>query len=318
MDIKSAQNKMQAVRDNIEKVMIGKTKEIELVIVALAAGGHVLIEDVPGTGKTTMAKALAASVAGEFKRIQFTPDLLPTDLTGLNVYSPKTGEFTFRKGGLFTNILLADEINRATPRTQSGLLECMEERQISIDGDTYDLDTPYFVMATQNNIEAQGTFPLPEAQLDRFLMQISIGYLGREGEADVIQRFLGADNKNPLENLQAVSTVGDWAEIRNVVSTVTIHRDLCLYIADLASKIRCHENVALGISPRASLHLAQASQAFAVLNGRDFVKPEDIKYLAPFCWSHRLSMRGTFRAESKRGAVNSVLSSVSVPTEIFK
>jgi MoxR-like ATPase len=317
MDIKKVQEKMLEVLANIEKVMVGKRQEIELVLTALAAGGHVLIEDVPGTGKTTLAKALAFSVAGEFKRIQFTPDLLPTDLTGLNVYSPKTGEFSFRKGGLFTNILLADEINRATPRTQSGLLECMEERQISIDGETYPLAPPYFVMATQNPVETQGTFPLPEAQLDRFLMQIGIGYPSREGEADVIQRFLGASESNPLENLQAVSTASEWIEIQKAVSNITVHRDLCTYIADLAANIRRHENVALGVSPRASLALAKAAQAYAALNGRNFVTPDDIKYLAPFCWPHRISMRSTIRAEGKTAAVHAALSSVPVPTENF-
>jgi MoxR-like ATPase len=317
MTIFNVQEKMQAVRENIEKVMVGKKTQIELVLVALAAGGHVLIEDVPGTGKTTLAKALAASVSGEFKRIQFTPDLLPTDLTGLNVYSPKTGEFTFRRGGLFTNILLADEINRATPRTQSGLLECMEERQISMDGETYVLAPPYFVMATQNPVETQGTFPLPEAQLDRFLLQIEIGYPSREGEADVIERFLCAAQDSPLENLQAVTSVNDWVEIQKTVSGVKVHRDLCTYIADLAGNIRRHENVALGVSPRASLALARAAQAFAALNGRDFVRPEDIKELAPFCWAHRLSMRSTIRTEGKKQAVNAALASVPVPTEDF-
>lgn len=314
MNIKTAQEKMHAVCGNIGKVMVGKAAEIELVIIALAAGGHVLIEDVPGTGKTTLAKSLAASVSGIFKRIQFTPDLLPTDLTGLNVYNPKSGEFQFRRGGLFTNILLADEINRATPRTQSGLLECMEERQISIDGETYALSPPYFVMATQNPVETQGVFPLPEAQLDRFLMQISPGYPSLENEADVIERFL---ENSPLENLQAVTTAGDWTEIQRAVGGVAVHRDLCMYIADLAANIRRHENVALGVSPRASLALARAAQAKAALDGRDFVRPEDIKYLAPFCWAHRLSMRSTIRAEGKAQAVYSVLSAVAVPTEDF-
>ena len=314
MDISTAQSKMKAVQSNIEKVMVGKSREVELVLVALAAGGHVLIEDVPGTGKTTLAKALAASIAGTFKRVQFTPDLLPTDLTGLNVYNPKTGDFTFRQGGLFTNILLADEINRATPRTQSGLLECMEERQISIDGDTYKLDPPYFVMATQNPIETQGTFPLPEAQLDRFLMQIGIGYPERSGEADIIQRFL-ADS--PLEALAPVCTVADWVEIQRIVSKITVHQDLCSYIADLAAFTRRHENVALGVSPRASLSLARVAQGYAALGGRDFVKPEDIKTLAPFVWAHRLTMRSSIRAEGKRQVIVSAVSQVPVPTEEF-
>jgi MoxR-like ATPase len=312
MDIKTAQKKINDVRVNIEKVMVGKGREIELTLVAMAAGGHVLIEDVPGTGKTTLAKAIAASVSGVFKRIQFTPDLLPSDLTGINVYNPKTGDFTFRKGGLFTNILLADEINRATPRTQSGLLECMEEYQISIDGETHKLEQPYFVLATQNPVETQGTFPLPEAQLDRFLMQIAIGYPGKSGEADVVQRFLA---ESPLQTLGAVSSTGDWLQIRKAVSTVTVHRDLCEYIAGLAAFTRNHENVALGVSPRASLALAKAAQAYALINGRDFVKPEDIKYLAPYVWAHRLTMRSTIRTEMKAQIIAAALVSVPVPTE---
>jgi len=312
MQTAQIQSKLHAVIANIEKVMVGKRNIIELAVTAMAAGGHVLIEDVPGTGKTTLAKAIAASVSGAFKRIQFTPDLLPTDLTGLNVYSPKTGDFTFKPGGLFTNILLADEINRATPRTQSGLLECMEEKQISVDGVSYKLDPPYFVMATQNPIETQGTFPLPEAQLDRFLMQISVGYPGLEGEADVITRFLSG---SPLDTLEAVTTTDDWVVIQQAIQKITVHKDLALYIVKLAEHTRNQENVSLGVSPRASLALARAAQAYAVLQGRDFVKPEDIKYLAPAVWAHRLTMRSTIRTEGKAQAIYAALSAVEVPTE---
>jgi len=304
------QSKAQAVCDNIEKVMVGKRSEIELVLTALLASGHVLLEDVPGTGKTTLAKSLAASIDGTFKRIQFTPDLLPTDLTGLNVYNPVTGNFTFRPGGLFTHILLADEINRATPRTQSGLLECMEERQISIDGETYPLSPPYFVIATQNPIETQGTFPLPEAQLDRFLMQLSIGYPEQEG--DIITRFL---HNNPLSSLEAVSTVDDWSNLQKLAATVKVHPDLCDYIAELARETRKHEAVTLGVSPRASLALAKSAQAYAALKGRDYVVPEDIQYLTNFVWAHRLTLRGVGQNSTKKDVIQDVLNKVEVPTE---
>ena len=294
--------------------MVGKSTQIELVLIALAANGHVLLEDVPGTGKTTLAKTLATAISGTFRRIQFTPDLLPTDLTGLNVYNPKTGEFSFRKGALFTHILLADEINRATPRTQSGLLECMEERQISIDGETYPLPPPYFVIATQNPIETQGTFPLPEAQLDRFLIQLSIGYPDRKSEADIITRFI---NDNPLDAITAVCTTNDWAHIQETVKTIKIHPDLCAYIADLAACTRKHDATALGVSPRGALALAKAAQAYAIFQGRDFVRPEDIKYLAPYVWSHRLLLRS--RSVTKIQIVNDALAKTPVPTEdMFK
>lgn len=312
MTIIQAREKINAICTNIEKVMVGKRPEIELALVAMAAGGHILLEDAPGTGKTTLAKAIATSISGDFKRIQFTPDLLPSDITGINAYNPKTGEFSFRKGGVFTHILLADEINRATPRTQSGLLECMEEYQISIDGQTHKLERPFFVIATQNPIEAQGTFPLPEAQLDRFIMQISIGYPSTDGEANIISRFLSS---NPLQSLTPVTSILDWLQIQDTISSVSIHQDLCTYIANLAQHTRKHEHIAIGVSPRASIALARASQAYAAVNGRDFVTPEDIKYLAPYVWAHRLTLRSTMRTSAKQQIITSALQNVPVPTE---
>jgi len=310
ISISEVKTKVATVSDNIQKVMVDKQAEIELVLTALLATGHVLLEDVPGTGKTTLAKAIAASINGNFKRIQFTPDLLPTDLTGLNVYNPKTGDFIFKPGGLFTNILLADEINRATPRTQSGLLECMEERQISMDGETYKLDPPYFVIATQNPIETQGTFPLPEAQLDRFLMQLSIGY--PKNEADIITRFL---QNSPLETLAAVTDVRDWEIMQRTVATVKIHEDLCKYIAEITAATRRHDAVALGVSPRGALGLAKAAQAFAAINDRNFVIPEDIKYLAPYVLAHRLVLRSVGQNTTKTQVITDILGGVAVPTE---
>ena len=312
MTVMEVKQKAEDVRLNIEKVMVGKSAEIKLMLAALLASGHVLLEDVPGTGKTTLAKSLAASVSGTFKRIQFTPDLLPTDLTGLNVYNPRSGDFNFRPGGLFTHILLADEINRATPRTQSGLLECMEERQISMDGETYPLKAPYFVMATQNPIETQGTFPLPEAQLDRFLMQLTIGY--PEDEAEIITRFLSG---SPLNSLRAVSNTDEWVEMQQTTANITVHPDLCEYITNLARSTRNHEAVALGVSPRGSLALAKAAQGYAAVNGREFVKPDDIKYLAPFVWAHRISLRGVGQNTNKFKVIEDALASVTVPTEEF-
>ena len=310
MQASEIQAKAGTVRQNIEKVLVGKGKEIELVMAALLSNGHVLLEDAPGTGKTTLAKTLARCFSVDYKRVQFTPDLLPSDLTGINVYSPKTGEFTFRKGSLFTNILLADEINRATPRTQSGLLESMEEKQISVDGETYPLPPPYFVIATQNPIETHGTFPLPEAQMDRFLMRLALGYPDTER---VIARFIRND---PLAALAPSCSSGELTALQAAVKDVRLHEDIIKYIGQITEATRRNDAVALGVSPRGSLHLARACQSWAAMNGRDYVIPSDVKRLAPSVLAHRLILRGSGEKTSRSlKIIDDILNSVPAPTE---
>jgi MoxR-like ATPase len=298
---------------NISKVIIGKDDVIKLVVSAFFAGGHVLLEDVPGTGKTVLAKSLAKSVDSVFTRVQFTPDLMPSDLTGIDYYNQKTGEFTFRRGPAFTNILLADEINRAAPRTQSSLLECMEERQITVDGVTYPLEAPFFVIATQNPVETQGTFPLPEAQLDRFLIKTSVGYPGSGESADMLRRFAAND---PLGELTPVCSREDAVNAAQSVRKITVSDELSRYIVALAEKTRGYAHVAAGVSPRGCLAMLKCAQSFAALSGRDFVTPEDIKYLAPFVFAHRIICDDFSSGRtSGKDVVEQALASVEVPTE---
>ena len=311
----SIREKMLAVEENIARVLVGKERPIRLVLVSLLAGGHVLLEDLPGSGKTMLAKSLAKSANVPFRRIQFTPDLLPTDITGLSVWQQNRGEFVFQPGPVFTSILLADEINRATPRTQAGLLECMEERQVTTDGVTRTLPEPFFVLATQNPVETSGTFPLPEAQLDRFLMKLSVGFPDREGEVDVLRRFLSS---NVLEELSAVASAEDFLSARMEAAKVAISEELLGYIADLVLATRTLPELAAGASPRASLALMRAARAMAFLAGRSFVVPEDIKDIAVPVLAHRLVPAHRFGAGvSSEELVEKILLTVSVPTENF-
>lgn len=276
---------LNALKTNISKVMVGKEKAIQLLLVALIAEGHVLIEDVPGVGKTLLAKTLARSMGGLFKRIQFTPDLLPADITGFNVYNRQTASFSFQPGPVMTNVLLADEINRTVPRTQASLLESMEESQVTVDGKTLQLPKPFFVMATQNPIELEGTFPLPEAQLDRFLLKISLGYPEGEDEIEILERFQTGD---PLSDLETVVTPQDIAAIQKARRGITVSRPVKAYIAELVQTTRENPYFNFGASPRGSLGLMRASQSLAALSGRNYVLPDDVKQLAVPVLAHRL------------------------------
>ena len=298
--------------ENISQVIVGKEQQIELILTSLLAGGHVLLEAVPGTGKTTMAKTLAKSLSCDFSRVQFTPDLLPADITGMRIYNQNTGDFTFVKGPAFTNILLSDEINRATPRTQSALLECMEERQISEGGITYTLEEPFLVIATQNPVETQGTFPLPEAQLDRFLMRLSLGYPTQQEAVALMQRFIHAQ---PLATITPVATKDEVAEAAKLSRTCSVSEDVMAYMAALCEAARNPDKVRLGPSPRALLALMRCCQALAAIRGRDYVIPDDVKELAVPVLAHRIVLRGISYQLSTEGFVRDLLNQVAVPTE---
>ncbi len=297
------------IRKNISRVMIGKEEVIELLLAALAAGGHVLLEDVPGTGKTVLAKALAKSMDFRFGRVQFTPDLLPSDVTGLSYYHQEKGAFVFREGPVFANLLLADEINRATPRTQASLLECMAEGQVTVDGQTRKLEEPFFVIATENPVETLGCFPLPEAQLDRFFMKLSMGGLSAAEERTLIDRYIDAE---PLQTLQPVCTREEVQKLQAECRKVFVHEDLRDYIVRLVQETR--KSTSVGVSPRGTLALLRASQGLALVAGRDYVVPEDIKKAAVPVLAHRLLAEDADDAQ-KAAVIKRLLEAVAVPTE---
>ena len=297
---------------NIGRVIVGKEKETGLVLAALLAGGHILLEDVPGTGKTTLAKSLARSIDCAFARVQFTPDLLPSDVTGMRIYDQREMRFSFIKGPVFTNILLADEINRATPRTQSALLECMEERQVTDGGTTYPLAAPFLVIATQNPVETQGTFPLPEAQLDRFMIRLSLGYPGREEAVAMLARFI---RNQPLEALSPAASAAEIMEAAALIKACHVSEDVMRYMAAVCEAARDANTVRLGPSPRALLALMRCAQALAAIRGRAYVIPDDVKELAVPVLAHRVILRGMHSGMTAEEFILSVLAAVPAPTE---
>jgi len=305
---------MQRARENIQQVIVGKDEPINLALVAVLCEGHVLIEDVPGIGKTTLAKSIAASLGCTFRRIQFTPDLLPSDVTGINYFNQKSQEWEFRAGPVFSQILLADEINRATPRTQSALLEAMQEQQVTVDGNTKPLPRPFLVLATQNPIELEGTFPLPEAQVDRFLVKLPIGYPTQDEENSILLRFERAD---PLEQLVPVVETDELLAMQKQVREIRVEASVRNYVIAITRATRVHSEVSLGASPRGTLALYHAAQAWAAIHGRAFVVPDDIKKLTPYVLTHRILIQPQVRLRGRKpeDIVAEIVETVPVPVE---
>ncbi len=312
--VENIQQMAERIRKNVQRVIVGKDEAINLAIIALLCRGHILVEDAPGIGKTTLAKALAQSLKCTFRRIQFTPDLMPTDVLGVNFYNQRSGDFQFREGPIFSQMLLADEINRATPRTQSSLLEAMQERQATVDGETRPLPAPFLVMATQNPIEMEGTFPLPEAQLDRFMLRLRLGYPTPEEESDILLRF-ERDSEPP--EIDAVTDAAELSDMQELANQVLVDNTVRMYIVAITQASRKHQSLTLGASPRAGLALYKASQAHAALDGRDFVTPDDVKTLAIPVLAHRLIVASNARLRGRTAGqiVRDILAEVPVPIE---
>lgn len=313
MPLDATVQRTEAVLREVSRVVVGKRDELQLIMIAILAGGHVLIEDLPGLGKTLIARSFAAALGLDFTRVQFTPDLLPADLLGSTIYDMSTGRFTFRRGPVFTHMLLADEVNRTPPKTQAALLEAMAEGQVSIDGETFPLPQPFVVLATDNPIEYEGTYPLPEAQLDRFALQLRLGYLSEQDETQMIRRRLERGAVQPRVN-QVVDAKG-LLEMRHTVEFVSVHPDVVSYVVALASATRAHAQVEVGASPRSELDLVQMARARALLNGRDFVVPEDVKALAVPAMAHRITLRPEMWVRRIRGedVISELLRRLPVP-----
>jgi len=309
------QPKIERLISNIEKVIVGKKEVIKLLIAGLLSRGHILIEDVPGLGKTMLVRALAKSISADFKRIQFTPDLLPSDITGVNIYNQSTTKFEFKPGPVFANIILADEINRTTPRTQSGLLECMQEYAVTVDGTTHNLPEPFFVIATKNPIEFYGTYPLPEAQLDRFLMRFGMGYILEGEEVNILEHRLTQD---PIDTLQPVFELSDILNLMEKVNHIYINRDILSYIVRIINATRQHADIKLGASPRGSLALMRLSKAYALMNNRDYVVPSDIKNIAIPALNHRIILypNALVRGVKPQEIIKELLDKIPVPVEV--